>query len=195
MEQNIDKKIKSIIRESIYMVLKESESDTSSAIIKSLKRGSLDEEYISLWEEMDDYSKLYYLWESGFNGLCNIDDFLNIGECLNFTDKFNMFNIINDELSNKVNGYDVEDSNHYYIKYANGTLLSTSDYESLKYPKQGIRWICPNGGLTVNRYYASNISSENDLINEMGLYRIVNGEIEGIDFNYEEFNKMSEDWI
>ena len=195
MKRNVDKKIKSIIRESIYRVLKESESDISSTIIKSLKRGSLDEEYLGIWEDMDDYSKLYYLWESGFNGLCNIDDFLSIGECLVSTDKDYMVRIINDELSNKVNGYYVEDSNHYYIKYANGTLLSTSDYESLKYPKQGVRWICPNGGLTVNSYYVSNISSEKDLINEMGLYRIVNGEIEGIDFNYEQFHRMSGDWI
>ena len=84
MKRNVDKKIKSIIRESIYRVLKESESDISSTIIKSLKRGSLDEEYLGIWEDMDDYSKLYYLWESGFNGLCNIDDFLSIGECLGF---------------------------------------------------------------------------------------------------------------
>lgn len=133
--------------------------------------------------------------ESGFNGLCNIDNFLSIGECLKSTDKDYMLRIINDELSNKVDGYDVEDSNHYYIKYSNGSLLSTSEYESIKYPKQGIRWISSNGGLTVNGYYASNASSENDLINEMGFYRIINGEIDGIDFNYEQFHRMSGDWI
>lgn len=195
MEQNIERKIKSIIKESIYTVIKEREEDISTKIIKSLQRGSLDEECISLWEEMDDYNKLYYLWESGFNGLCNIDDFLSIGECLNSTDKDYMLRIINDELSNKVDGYDVEDSNHYYIKYSNDSLLNTSEYESIKYPKQGIRWISPNGGLTVNSYYVSNVSSEDDLVNEMGFHRIVNGEIEGIDFNYEQFHRMSEDWI
>ena len=96
MEQNIERKIKSIIKESIYTIIKEREEDISTKIIKSLQRGSLDEECISLWEEMDDYNKLYYLWESGFNGLCNIDDFLSIGECLNSTDKDYMLRIIND---------------------------------------------------------------------------------------------------
>ena len=59
MEQNIERRIKSIIKESIYTVIKEREEDISTKIIKSLQRGSLDEECISLWEEMDDYNKLY----------------------------------------------------------------------------------------------------------------------------------------
>ena len=89
-----------------------------NTLVKQLKRfGQIDDmQDIHLWEELDDKSKLYYLWESEIDGVCDIDDFLTYGECLLPASKRDLYSIISDELDNLMYGNDVEDSNHYTIK-------------------------------------------------------------------------------
>lgn len=166
-------------------------------IVKQLKRfGQIDDmQDIHLWDDLDDKSKLYYLWESEIDGMCNIDDFLSYGECLLPTSKKDMVSTIRDELDNLMYGNDVEDTNHYTIKYADGTLFHTEDAQSDKFKKMGIIWICPTGGITLNRYFVVNNAAKRDMMEYMGFNEIIRGEIKGIDFNYREFEKMADDWI
>ena len=148
-----------------------------------------------IWDEIDDKSKLYYLWESEIDGVCSVDDYLSIGECIMETNKRDLIGTLRDELDNKMWGYDVEDSNHYTIKYANGEVIHSEDIEDGKLRKTGIIWICPTGGITYNRFFAVNKRAKQDMLDYMGFNEIVRGEIKGIDFDYTEFEKMQDDWI
>ena len=86
------------------------------------------------------------------------------------TTKEDLWRTIRDEVDNMLDGFDVEDTNHYLICTKSGKIIDTREV-TRRIPKSQIenaQWISANEGLSTYRYWYRDAATRDNMIDYMG---------------------------
>lgn len=137
------------------------------------------------WESLTDAEKLLALEKGKFTGMF-VDEYMDFPNVAYARSKESFVQVLNEEiLYNHKEGYDIEDMNHYVIKFrGQSNPIHTEDYDFLYHTNakgkevprskltkaeiNNIEWIASNQGLSLSGYYAKNESSHADMVRYMG---------------------------
>lgn len=144
-------------------------------------QGGLSERDISRkWDSLTENERLQVLERGRYTGMLSTEESLDFANLYQSTTRETMLGTLQDELENKRLGFDVEDTNHYIIKFkGNDSVVHSFDLEKPLTAAQikRVEYISANAGLSNYRYWAANDEAKAALMREMGFVEYVNGKV------------------
>lgn len=130
------------------------------------------------WDSLSESERLQVLERGKYSGMVSTEEDLDFANLYQPMSKDRMINTLQDELENVRAGYDMEDSNHYIIKFKGDDKIVYS--HELEKPLTAaqlkkIEYISANGGLSNYRYWAANDEAKAALMREMGFIEYRDG--------------------
>lgn len=147
---------------------------------ESYKGGLTEREIYRKWDSLTVEERLQVLERGRYTGMLSTEEDLDFANLYQSTTRDNMLSALQDELENKRLGYDVEDTNHYIIKFkGNDAVVHSFDLEKPLTAAQikRVEYISANAGLSNYRYWAANDDAKAALINELGFIEYRRGKI------------------
>ena len=184
-----ESQLREMIKESVIQILNEETSQQSnkeimSDLVRELQTwGDLDgnehENYKKWWVLSID-ERLKVLEDGKFTGMLSSEDDLDFCNLYKATTKEEMLGTLQDELQNKKDGYDMEDTNHYILKFKgiDKVVFSCDLDKPLTKPQiQKLEYISANNGLSNYRYWVASQSAKAHLMNEMSFIEYIDGRV------------------
>lgn len=185
-----ESQLREMIKESVIKVLNEEISqqgnkEIMSDLVRELQTwGTLDttnehENYKKWWMLSTD-ERLKVLEDGKFTGMLSSEDDLDFANLYKATTKEDMVGTLQDELQNKKDGYDMEDTNHYILKFKGiDKIIFSEDLDKplTKAQIQKLEYISANQGLSNYRYWAVSQAAKAHLMREKGFIEYIDGRI------------------
>ena len=153
---------------------------TQGNLEESYKGGLSDREIYRKWESLSEAERLQVLEQGRYTGMLSTEEDLDFANLYQSTTRESMLGTLQDELENKRRGFDVEDTNHYIIKFkGKDAVVDSFDLEKPLTAAQikRIEYISANGGLSNYRYWAANDAAKADMMQYMGFIEYKDGKI------------------
>lgn len=153
---------------------------THGNLDESYQGGLSEREIYRKWDSLSENERLQVLERGRYNGMLSTEEDLDFANLYQPTTRDNMLGALQDELENKRLGYNVEDTNHYIIKFkGNDAVVHSFDLEKPLTAAQikRVEYISANAGLSNYRYWAANDEAKAALMREMGFVEYVNGKV------------------
>lgn len=150
---------------------------------ESIRSGRFAAQYDSerrayeIWGQMSEKERLAALEGGKFTGMVQGEDLENSSLYVETT-KQEMVNALSDELYNAVEGYDVEDTNHYIFKLkGRAAPVYSADYgkKLTKAVARDIEWISGDQRLSNYRFYAKDEKAKRQMMQHMGFHEFSRG--------------------
>ena len=154
------------------------------------------------WDSLSESERLQVLERGKYSGMVSTEEDLDFANLYQPMSKDRMINTLQDELENVRAGYDMEDSNHYIIKFKGDDKIVYS--HELEKPLTAaqlkkIEYISANGGLSNYRYWAANDEAKAALMRELGFIEYRDGVVieswNGKDFAGNSLHQLNESKI
>lgn len=185
-----ESQLSEIIKESVIQILNEGTSQQSnkeimSDLVRELQTwGTFDtinehENYKKWWVLSID-ERLKVLEDGKFTGMLSSEEDLDFANLYKATTKEDMLAILQDELQNKKDGYDMEDTNHYILKFKGiDKVVFSEDLDKPlnKTQIQKLEYVSAGGGLSNYRYWVVSQAAKAHLMKEMGFIEYIDGRI------------------
>lgn len=153
---------------------------THGNLDESYQGGLSEREIYRKWDSLSENERLQVLERGRYTGMLSTEEDLDFANLYQPTTRDNMLGALQDELENKRLGYNVEDTNHYIIKFkGNDAVVHSFDLEKPLTAAQikRVEYISANAGLSNYRYWAANDEAKAALMREMGFVEYVNGKV------------------
>jgi hypothetical protein len=153
---------------------------TQGNLEESYQGGLSEREIYRKWESLSETERLQVLEHGRYTGMLSTEEDLDFANLYQSTTRETMLGTLQDELENKRLGFDVEDTNHYIIKFkGNDAVVHSFDLEKPLTAAQikRVEYISANGGLSNYRYWAANDAAKADMMQYMGFIEYKNGKI------------------
>lgn len=153
---------------------------THGNLDESYQGGLSEREIYRKWDSLSETERLQVLERGRYTGMLSTEEDLDFANLYQPTTRDNMLGALQDELENKRLGYNVEDTNHYIIKFkGNDAVVHSFDLENPLTAAQikRVEYISANAGLSNYRYWAANDEAKVALMREMGFVEYVNGKV------------------
>lgn len=154
------------------------------------------------WDSLSESERLQVLERGRYSGMLSTEDDLDFANLYQSMSKDRMINTLQDELENVRAGYDMEDSNHYIIKFkGDDKIIYSHDLEKPLTAAQikKIEYISANGGMSNYGYWAANDDAKTKLMRELGFIEYRDGVVveswNGKDFAGNPLHQISESGI
>lgn len=168
---------KNAVRENPYVIRLAEELRRSGNLEGSASME--DTEIMKVWWGLTDAERLRVLEQGGFTGMISNEGDLEFASLYHLTTKESMLSTLQDELQNLKDGYDMEDTNHYVIKFkAREPLYSYDLTKPLTKSEIGkLEWISANEGMSNYRYWAKDETALTELMNHMAFCEYKEGKL------------------
>jgi hypothetical protein len=147
-----------------------------------------DSEILREWDSLTDEQRIEVLERGKYTGMIQSDS-LDLANLYKETSRENMISVLQDELANSRDGYDVEDTNHYILKFKDDDNVVYS-YDLTKpltaAQLKKLEFVSANAGLSNYRYWAVDDAAKSRLMSEMGFIEYRDGKIVS-SFNGEDY--------
>lgn len=146
---------------------------------ESFREGSLsDNEIYRKWDTLSESERLAVLERGKYTGMLTSEDDLDFCNLYQSTSRESMVGTLQDELMNKRDGYDTEDTNHYIIKFkGNDKVVYSYDLEKplTKAELKKVEYISANNGMSNYRYWCADDDAKRHMMREMGFIEYRDG--------------------
>jgi hypothetical protein len=148
-----------------------------------------DREIMRKWDSLNDEQRVEVLERGKYTGMIQSDSSLDFADLYKETSRENMIGVLQDELTNLRDGYDVEDTNHYILKFkGDDNIIQSYDLTKPLTAAQlkKLEFVSANAGLSNYRYWAVDDAAKSRLMSEMGFIEYRDGKIVS-SFNGEDY--------
>jgi hypothetical protein len=162
--------------------------------------GSMSEnELYNKWNSLTDEQRIAVLEKGEFTGMLADEVPLDFADLYREATREDMINTLQDQLTNVRDGYDVEDTNHYILRFKDSDTIIHSNNLAKPLTKTQLKkleFISANSGLSNYRYWVAYEAAKARMIREMGFIEYRNGKVvashNGADFFGNDIHKLSE---
>jgi hypothetical protein len=143
--------------------------------------GSMSEnELYDKWNSLTDEQRIAVLEKGEFTGMLADEASLDFADLYREATREDMINTLQDQLTNVRDGYDVEDTNHYILKFKDSdAIIHSNDLAKplTKTQLKKLEFISANSGLSNYRYWVADEAAKARMIREMGFIEYRNGKV------------------
>lgn len=182
--------LRGMIKEAVIHILNEGTSQQSneeimSELVSELQKwGTLDtlndRENYKKWDNLSTDERLKVLQYGKFTGMLSNEQDLDFANLYRAATKESMVVSLQDQLQNKKEGCDMEDTNHYILKFKGiDKVVFSEDLDKPlnKTQIQKLEYISAGGGLSNYRYWVGSQEAKEHLMKEMGFIEYIDGRI------------------
>jgi hypothetical protein len=151
------------------------------------------------WNSLTDEQRIAVLEKGEFTGMLADEASLDFADLYREATREDMINTLQDQLTNVRDGYDVEDTNHYILKFKDSdAIIHSNDLAKplTKTQLKKLEFISANSGLSNYRYWVADEAAKARMIREMGFIEYRNGKVvashNGADYFGNDIHKLSE---
>ncbi|MGN0223736.1 MAG: hypothetical protein ACI4AM_06895 [Muribaculaceae bacterium] len=147
---------------------------------ESIHGGLSEREVYRKWDSLSEEERLQVLERGRYTGMLSTEESLDFANLYQPTTRERMIGILQDELENKRLGHDVEDTNHYIIKFkGDDSVIHSYDLEKPLTAAQlkRIEYISANSGMSNYRYWVANDEAKSALMKYMGFVEYEDGRV------------------
>ena len=150
--------------------------------LESRSTGMDEYEIYRRWDNLTDEQRIEVIRQGKFTGMLSSEEDLAFSNLYKQTSREKMISELQDQLDNVASGYDMEDTNHYVIKFKGQDKVIYSDTLEKPLTKaqlNKLEYISANSGLSNYRYWYANDDARNHMMHEMGFIEYKDGVIIG----------------